>query len=527
MSSAASRTGTWPATEPVLVYGDHVENADPGERLRRIAAQLTRIGGMQAGIDRHAKLVGALIDAGQLLQGFADAGLSEEQALSGFVHRLAQSVVRSWDSSFDDIGELPSAPSVQASATVELRQPEGFAFYGVYPEAYVEAARRLRLSAPPRVIGIRSIGTTLGAVVAATLVGPPAFTVRPFGDPFARRVKLPENVLGGDAHYVIVDEGPGLSGSSFGAVADWLEERGVPIERIAFLPSHRGNPGRQASEAHLRRWKRAQRVPADFGGKLADLVRTWAGGQLGPADDLKFAGLGTIGEGKFEMARALHAAGFTREPLRLVHGFLIERGCEGAGVLAADEKPIPEIARYIVARANLFPAEEAGGASIEQLVEMCRRNISLAFGDEAVPAMNHSGAASLQRFVRRVRTDNRMDRDNWLRTPAGRLIKIDALDHHHGHDLIGCQDVAWDVAGAIVELGLTGSDSETLIGAVEQGGRTVCPELLAFYRVAYVAFRLGQATLAEDPSKGRYASALRNILHQHVCTATRQDSLVG
>ena len=50
--------------------------------------------------------------------------------------------------------------------------PEGFAFYAVYPEAYIEAARSLRLSAPPRVIGIRSIGTTLGAVVAAALGAP-------------------------------------------------------------------------------------------------------------------------------------------------------------------------------------------------------------------------------------------------------------------------------------------------------------------------------------------------------------------
>jgi hypothetical protein len=30
-----------------------------------------------------------------------------------------------------------------------------------------------------------------------------------------------------------------------------------------------------------------------------------------------------------------------------------------------------------------------------------------------------------------------------------RLLKTDALDYHAGHDPIGCQDIAWDIAGAI------------------------------------------------------------------------------
>ncbi len=98
---------------------------------------------------------------------------------------------RSWDSGFSEFGEAPPVPQISdAPETVQLKTPEGFAFYAVYPEAYIEAARRLRLSAPPRVIGIRSIGTTLGSVVAAALDAEPPGTVRPFGDPFARRVAV-------------------------------------------------------------------------------------------------------------------------------------------------------------------------------------------------------------------------------------------------------------------------------------------------------------------------------------------------
>jgi hypothetical protein len=351
--------------------------------------------------------------------------------------------------------------------------------------------------------------------------------VRPFGDAFARQVDLPDDLLDSEAHYVIVDEGPGLSGSSFGAIGDWLEERGVPLERIAFIPSHTDDPGPQASKTHLHRWQRAQRVPADFGGRLPKLARTWAAGFLEPHDQLKFAGLGATGERKLELARTLHGAGLTPQPVGLVHGFLIERPPEKAGPLEPDEKPVPEIARYIVERANLFPTGEHGGASIAQLLVMCRRNISLALGGAALSAIGCLDADRLSSGVVRVRTDNRMDRTNWLRTPDGRLIKADALDHHQGHDLIGCQDPAWDVAGAIAEFELSDRESEALIQLIEQNGRRVDPELLAFYRIAYAAFRLGQATLAKDLHAERYVSVLHDLLHQHVCGATPQESSVG
>jgi hypothetical protein len=129
--------------------------------------------------------------------------------------------------------------------------------------------------------------------------------------------------------------------------------------------------------------------------------------------------------------------------------------------------------------------------------------------------------------VVRVRTDNRMDRTNWLRTPDGRLIKADAIDHHQAHDLIGCQDAAWDVAGAIAEFELSDRGAEALIQLIEQNGRGIDPELLAFYRIAYAAFRLGQATLAKDPHAERYVSVLHDLLHQYVCGAIPQESSVG
>jgi hypothetical protein len=538
----------------MLVYGDHSEFAVPRELLEQIREQLAIVSSMRPGIERHAKLVGALIEAGQLLQGAADADAPAGE-LSAFVQELAEAVVRSWDGGFADIGKLPALPAMELPGRVELRLPEGFAFYAVYPEGYIEAARKLSLAGPPRVIGIRSIGTTLGAVTAAALRAPLPVSVRPFGDPFARQVKLPPGLIEADAHYVVVDEGPGLSGSSFGAVADWLEERGVPLERIAFLPSHGGDLGPHSSTAHRERWKQAQRVAAEFEpdflarlfGPLEEFStghpwerRKYLATHDGTRVLLKFAGLGAIGEQKLEMARVLHAAGFTPEPLGLVHGFIVERWCEDAQPLAADDVPVEDVAHYIGSRARVFPAEGANGASIDELLTMCRRNLSLSLGEEAARALDGWQVARLSRRISRVRTDNKLDRSEWLRATGGRLVKVDAVDHHQAHDLIGCQDLAWDVAGAIVEFDLTGREADRLIAISEQmAARHVNRELLNFYRLAYCCFRLGHAELASqmcgeraererlNRCADRYASAGRRLLHQHDCCGTRQESLVG
>ncbi|MFL6754005.1 MAG: hypothetical protein ACJ8FI_03925 [Sphingomicrobium sp.] len=497
-----------------------------------ITGQLATIAGMRPGIDRHGKIVGALISAGQLLQGVEDQGYPAE-SLGRFVHELASAVIRSWDSRFAELGDIPLVPSVALPPRAELRLPEGFAFYAVYPEAYAAAARRLRLRGKPVVIGVRSIGTTLGAVVSVALGSAPALTVRPFGDPFARSVELKPEIVAADAHYVIVDEGPGLSGSSFGAVADWLEDHGVLPERIAFLSSHGGELGPQASCRHRERWASVQRIAAEP--DLQFLVERFAplkafstarpgerlkfrSHQRGEAMLIKFAGLGAIGERKLEMAHTLHDSGFTPEPLGLVHGFLVERWCEGAQPLGSIEKPLDEIGRYIGARARLFPARQASGASVETLTAMCRRNIGLALGENVILSVDIEEASRAAIRLSRVRTDNKLDREEWLRLADGRLIKTDALDHHQSHDLIGCQDIAWDVAGAIVEFDLDAAETERLI--VSTGGE-IDAALLRFLRLAYVAFRLGEAEISGASSR-RYARQLDRLLAN--CSRNRPES---
>jgi hypothetical protein len=558
---------------------------------------------MPAGIGRHAALVAALVDAGELAQGLADAVSSEagrdtrsaaEVAAMALLARVAGAVRASWQSGFarldpspeEGIRALGAAP---LPGEVRTKRAEGFALYSLYPESYLEAAAALRPGQPTRVIGIRSIGAPLAALVAVALGVPPPVTVRPVGDPPRRKLAVAEGLAAGllasaSARFAVVDEGPGLSGSSFGAVADFLEDRGVAPGQIHFFASHRGllAPS-HARPRHRRRWARAARHAAvDLGDLLLHAPRrpehrleTWVADLVGepegpleeisggrwrplryareadwPASNLylerrkfllradggtwllKFAGLGRESARKLERALALHAAGFTPAVAGYRHGFLVERWLGEMPSLDQGfgdrDRLVAQVGRYLGFRARHFPAGPERGAPLARLWEMARFNTGLALGEGLARRLDR-WAPALERLagrVRRVETDNRPHAWEWLLARDGRLLKTDALDHHAGHDMVGCQDIAWDIAGAAVELGLSGPERDRLCKVVEaETGRAVDPDLLALLAPCYLALQLGDRTLAMEivaesaaevdrlrAAAGRYAERLRHEL---------------
>ena len=267
----------------MLVYGDGERQCDPAGLCAAISADIEACLAAPAGLSRHQRLVSAFIIAGELVQGLADARFAARQADdwttvdaagTAFLLELARAGGLSWDSGFAASPMLPPDWRERLFALAEpplvtIRRPEGYAFYALYPEAYHAAARRSGLGPQTRVIGIRSIGTGLAAMVAAALGAAAPITLRPVGHPYGRRPEiapaLAERVLG-DTHadFAIVDEGPGLSGSSFGGVADWLVDHGVPEERLHFFPGHGGPLGPQARAEHRQRWDRRPRHVIDF-----------------------------------------------------------------------------------------------------------------------------------------------------------------------------------------------------------------------------------------------------------------------
>jgi hypothetical protein len=126
---------------------------------------------------------------------------------------------------------------------------------------------------------------------------------------------------------------------------------------------------------------------------------------------------------------------------------------------------------------------------------MLQRNTRLAFGSNAP---RFECFARLDLADERVAIDGRLHVWEWL-VVGGELIKIDAVDHCASHDLVGCQPIAWDVAGACVELGLGSEECARLCAIVEAvSRRAIDPELVSFCTACYAAFELGRYTLALD-----------------------------
>ncbi len=619
----------------MLVYGDGERRESTAEKMARLRAGLKNAG-PEPRLVRQARLAGLLVEAGELAQGLLDeqlARLGEERwtPLSALSARLTRNCGEALRGSLGgeplpDPGGVPAAldalnvldalaalAALDLPETIAVRVPEGYVHYGLYPETYLEAARALRGEPGPlQVIGIRSIGTGLAGAVAAAVAGGTSsrteiVSVRPGGHPFSRQLDLGDDLgrrLLGPAgtRYAVVDEGPGLSGSSFGSVADWLEDRGVPAESIVFFPSHSGDLGPHASDRHRRRWARARRLTADFdrlflapdaplsllsgveeltgpaAGPLEDLSGgRWRGlllgeeetrwpavhfhqerrkfllpagaagevGEAGGAGDhrwlLKFAGLGRYGEEALSRAAALSQAGLSPPVAGLCHGFLVGPWLAGARPLpvvstrpaAVDrEALLDQVARHLTFLAERFPAPPGSGASPTRLLEMATFNSGEALGADlaAELAVWRERLPGLESRARTVATDNRMHAWEWLVLPDGRMLKCDALDHHRGNDLVGAQDPAWDLAGAAVELELTGEEREQLHERLERRGATRVPSRdLPFYEAAYLAFQLGHHTLAAAalepgaPSEAvrhrraaeRYTDRLRLRLERH------------
>jgi hypothetical protein len=90
------------------------------------------------------------------------------------------------------------------------------------------------------------------------------------------------------------------------------------------------------------------------------------------------------------------------------------------------------------------------------------------------------------------------------------------VDHHDDHFYPGPQDIAWDVAGTCLEFGLDGEARRGFLARyVRESGDAAIAQRLPYHAVAYLAFRLGYASLAaeslgDDPDAARFrAETLR------------------
>jgi hypothetical protein len=534
----------------MIVYRSGESAANPAELLGRIRSLHRELESAVSPL--HDKVQTLLIEFGEFeaavmdsMDAGADGSSSTGRVLRRAAIRLGHVCLRSWRQQHhqDWLGRLGASLAeisiLELPAKVQVPVSEGYAYYGLYPEMYVAAAERFantHEAGDAVVIGIRSIGASLSAVVEATLQNlgwrTHSWTVRPSGHEFNRTLHL-SDWLEADlraragAVALVVDEGPGLSGSSFACVARALAGLGFPTERIVFLPSWDADGSSFVNRAAAQEWSRHRRYTASFeevclgerrrlisssrlhdisAGKWRDTFcespRVWpavqpqhearkylAGGLL-----LKFAGLGRYGEQKLEIGRLLSDEGFVPAVAGLNDGFLANKLASGASVYIGDSAPrelIERAAAYLAWRKRNLPRPRS--LSFDQLLEMIALNCFEATGT----ALELQVDFELQ-DREATAIDGRMLAHEWIATQAG-FLKTDAVDHHADHFFPGDGDIAWDLAAACIEFKLDGSERRYLLERYRSlSGDRVSDRVLRFYEIAWLAFRTGYATLASD-----------------------------
>ncbi|WP_437904006.1 hypothetical protein WME95_36770 [Sorangium sp. So ce327] len=521
----------------------------PGRRLvDELAGDLRAIAG-PGGAERPRDVVlSALIRAGELESLLADAGAESASALAQLTDDLAAALIRGegacalaiedgqtsghgqpdvWRRTAGRLAAPEALTAVGVPAIVSTSPPEGFSFYALHPLDFARLAERLASPpAPVRVVGIRSIGTTLSAVTAAALRGQGIragrTTVRPSGHPYDRRVELDagqirwvEDGIAEGARFWVVDEGPGLSGSSFLAAGDALVRAGVPRASVVFLGSRAPDPDALVAPDGASRWRsfRSERaeggaqLPGDAGepiGAGAWRRRCYEDESRWPPswtsmerlkylsrDErriLKFEGMGRYGAECLERAHGVFRAGFGPEPRDEGQGFCSYPWLPGRPLQADDlfAAELERLADYCAFRASAFPAP---GPAADELIAMARTNFSLEMRRE-LPGELHLELA------RPVIVDGRMDPHEWRRSSSGELVKVDACGHGDDHFLPGPTDIAWDLAGAIVEWRMPRGARRAFLERYRRRSGDDPERRLPAYLLAYTLLRLGHAAMA-------------------------------
>jgi hypothetical protein len=532
----------------MLVFRELRRTVDSARLIRTLLADLAAIRSATSPETLQQALESALLSAGDLECGIHDSQSSSEPPRNPDLHLsrrltevLARAIVgtnsaerRALSDEAEDVCRQLRCP-----LTFSLSPPEGFCFYALHPLAYAELAQGLSLKAgSAAVIGIRTIGTTLSAVVAAALqsklgegsIG--RITVRPIGHPYGRTTTFDDDALAflrahrrKDSIFLVVDEGPGLSGSSFLSVGEALHELGIPHERIIFLSSREVDPEALVAENAAARWRKfrshavAPQPPSNTAGNVRDWrehvflksaydscayrnPRDWPAvwtSMSAPKYFLpnfegiyKFEGLGSFGSAVRERATRVAAAGFGPAPTAVAGGYSSYPIAAGKLLSPQDksEALFARMAQYLAFRLKAFlvDPELADQSALEQMV---RFNFSQIIGEEL------HGAFHLE-LARPVIADARMMPHEWMRLESGEIWKLDSAAHGDNHFFPGPTDIAWDLAGAIIEwqLQLEGEAAEAFLQTYQQLTGDSPEQRLPDYMIAYTAFHAGYARMA-------------------------------
>lgn len=506
-----------------------------GATLARALADALRALDAPAAAPAQPDMLEALLLAGEFECALADAASPDAAVAAYITDALADAAVSPGTVLLNVptlLDRIPRHPPAQIS----ISPPEGFAYYALHPLDFSDLAAQVTLSSSTiGVIGIRSIGATLSALVVAALrrrgLRAERFTVRPTGHPYDRQTRFTASqqqriaqLVADGAEFLVADEGPGMSGSSFLSVGDALNESGVPRDRIAFLGSRNPDPDALRAQGAGGRWRLYRSYCAQKNSRLPLEASIYVGGgdwrqhliggpEQWPASWtqmerlkflssdrrllFKFEGFGRFGRAVYERFCRIADAGFGPRPLDFTQGFVVYPQLSGAPATPAHltSAVLDRIAAYCAFRASEFRSTDVHSAG--EIETMVRFNLAEEFGCE-LPFID--GTLHPERPVL---ADGRMLPHEWIATSSGELMKVDAASHCDDHFFPGPSvDIAWDIAGAIVEWNMGQDATRHFLARYRQlSGDDPGPRLDSFL-LAYSVFRFGYCKMAAGAVAG-------------------------
>ncbi|HET9165209.1 MAG TPA: hypothetical protein VFP11_04375 [Candidatus Angelobacter sp.] len=165
------------------------------------------------------------------------------------------------------------------------------------------------------------------------------------------------------------------------------------------------------------------------------------------------------------------------------------------------------LAEYCAFRQRAFAVELSDLDALQQMAEHNLHELGLELPVEL-------------RLERPVIADGKMQPHEWLLTVSGTLLKTDSGSHGDDHFFPGPTDIAWDLAGAIVEWKMNEEQTTEFLNLYHRtSGDNATTRIDGFIK-AYAVFRLAYCLMAanamtgsdEQPRLQQAAATYRSIL---------------
>jgi hypothetical protein len=205
----------------------------------------------------------------------------------------------------------------------------------------------------------------------------------------------------------------------------------------------------------------------------------------------KFLGLAHHGEKVLRREKQAAAVGFGVSPRRENHGFASYDWIAGRPMSPEDltEDMLKRLADYCSFRAQTFAAELGDLDALQQMSEHNAQQMGIELGIRL-------------KLERPVIADGRMHPHEWLRRSDGRVLKSDSGSHGDDHFYPGATDIAWDLAGAIVEWRMRPAQTRFFFEVYRRSSGDEAGPRIDDFVAAYVIFRRAYCLMAANALQG-------------------------